>query len=93
MSAPVDVLAVMERVARNMDALSLLDQANSLRECHSELAELIDYAESAVEYVAKCADAVDVNHRVAGRPDSLNVARVVEQNLRSALARVRGGAA
>ena len=58
-----------------------------------KLAELIDYAESAVEYVAKCADAVDVNHRVAGRPDSLNVARVVEQNLRSALARVRGGAA
>lgn len=90
MSAPVDVLAALERAARNMDALSLLDQANVLRECHSELAELIDCAESAVEYVAKCADAVDVNHRVAGRSGSLNVARVVEQNLRAAIAHVQG---
>ena len=88
MGQQVDVLTEIERVARAMDSLGLLDHAKRLRDCHSAVAELAEYSRSAVEYVAKSADAVDVNHRMAGRPDSLNVARVIETNLRAALARV-----
>lgn len=73
-----------------MDSLSLLDHAAELREIHAEVSGLADFAISACDYVEKCADAVDVNHRVAGRPDSLNVARTVETNLRNALARCGG---
>lgn len=92
MSGPVDVLTRLERVARAMDSLSLLDHSAEIREVHSAVSELADYAVTACEYVAKCADAVDVNHRMAGRPNSLNVARTVEANLREAISLVKGGA-
>ena len=87
----VDVLAVMERAR---DDLKARGQAYVAEQAAiAAIRELLDYSQSAVEYVAKCADAVDVNHRMAGRPDSLNVARTVETNLRAAIAACKGGAA
>lgn len=89
MTAPVDVLAVLERARADLQARG---QATvNEKAAIAAIRELIDYSESAVEYVAKCADAVDVNHRMAGRPNSLNVARTVEANLREAISLVKGG--
>lgn len=88
MTAPVDVLAVLERAREDLKARGQAYVAEQA--AIAAIRELLDYSQSAVEYVAKCADAVDVNHRMAGRQDSLNVARTVETNLRAAIARAGG---
>lgn len=93
MSAPVDVLAVMGIAATTLHADNYSGTANSMDAARAAVAELIDFAESALAYVDAAAADEKQRHRANGAHDSLVVAQVVADQLRNNLARVRGGAA
>lgn len=56
------------------------------------VAELVEYADSALAYVDAAAAVERERHRLNQAPNSLVVAQVVADRLRAALAAMRGGA-
>lgn len=89
MSAPVDVLAVMDRVATEI-VWQYEGMSSELSAARDAIAELIAFADSALCYVDAAASTERERHRANGAPNSQVMAQTVADGFRAALARVGG---